>query len=423
MKNILFLIFVLSSPFIISQNNYGAQIPSERDSIFSNFLNEERAYQIYLPPSYFFNDKGNYPVVYLIDGDYNFNFDTALIEYLSNVSSKIPEMIVVGISDKGNANYKIDCTPTNASDKKGNATNFMSFIDKELKPYINKKYRISPYSMLIGHSIGGLFVTNYLLENPASFDAFVAIDPALWWGDYEIIKRADSIYKDKKELGAKFYISLADTKQMGVNQFVGVLDNYFPFEKDWTFNHYKNENHGSVALPTIKDALLDIFKKWSISREDFYAFKSPKELIAYYKNISDEFNTEFTLSSYFFSNAIYYYFRTEKYSDLDSFESEIKENFPNFLSEFYVILAQNYLGNSNSEKAEDLYQKGINANPLSFKSYDGLSKVYFSKKEFQKAKEASLKALKLAKQVKVRQWQMNELVSNYDKIEAQINKK
>ncbi len=421
MKKTVLIIFILINCISYSQNNSGALISSERNTINSEFLNEERTFQVYLPPSYHFSDKGNFPVVYLIDGDYNFNFDTALIEYLSNVSNKIPEMIVVGISDKGNANYKINCTPTDASDKKGNATNFMSFIDEELKPYINKNYKASNYSIVIGHSIGGLFVTNYLLENPKSFNTFIAIDPALWWGDYEIIKRADSIYKDKKELDANFYISLADTKQMGVRQFVGVLDKYFPLEENWTFDHYENENHGSVALVTIKSALLDIFKKWSISREEFYAFKNSKELITYYKNISDEFSTKFTLSSYFFSNAIYYYYRTEKWEDLTNMEEEIKQHFPHFLDEFYVLLAQNYLGDSKIEKAENLYKKGILANKNSFKSYEGLSKIYFSKKEYVKAKEESKKSIKIAKQVHVRQWQMNELVSNYEKINKQLD--
>ena len=86
-----------------------AQSPIEIGQKFtlkSTILKTERAYNVYLPPSYFSaNDKATYPVIYVIDGDYNFHYLTGLIEQLSNIGSKIPEMIVVGVSDIGQEDY------------------------------------------------------------------------------------------------------------------------------------------------------------------------------------------------------------------------------------------------------------------------------------------------------------------------------
>ena len=175
MKNYLLLLCFLFANISYGQVVKNALINGERTAINSTYLKEERTFQVYLPPNYFFDQKGNFPVVYLMDGDYNFHYDTGLFELLSSVAGKIPEMIIVGISDKGSAKYRANCTPSHLSKKKGNASNFMSFIEKELKPYIQKNYRTSNYDILIGHSIGGLFVTNYFLGKPKAFDSSILL--------------------------------------------------------------------------------------------------------------------------------------------------------------------------------------------------------------------------------------------------------
>lgn len=422
-KNILFLLLL----FYVSGIVYGQEINSgitigERKSIPSKVLEEDRAFQVYLPPSYYSNPKGNFPVVYLIDGDYNFHYDTGLIELLSSVSGKIPEMIVVGIADKGKTKYRKNCTPDYIPKREGNASNFMLFIENELKPYIHQNYRVSGYEILIGHSIGGVFVTNYLLENPQAFDSYIAIDPALWLGDYEIINKANTVFKDKKEIGANLFISLADTKEMGVRQFVGVLDKHFPEEKDWSFMYFKNENHNSVGLVTIKKSLEEIFKNWEITRQEFYSFKSAQQIIDHYSQLSTDFSTSFSIPPYFLGNVIYYYFNHKKQEDLLILESGIKNKLPGSVEDYYLQLALNHLENEELDKAMNIYSTRIKENPLSFSSYDGMSKIYVTQGELQKALQSSKTSIEIAKKCKARQWMMNELYSNFENIQSQIDK-
>ncbi|MFK8102310.1 MAG: alpha/beta hydrolase-fold protein [Saprospiraceae bacterium] len=422
MKKCLFFLFLWMTNISFAQVAGNALIPVERHSLTSNYLQEERFFQIYLPPNYHFNPEGNYPVVYLIDGDYNFQYDTGLIELLSNVSGVIPEMIVVGISDKGSTKYRKNCTPTGQSKKEGNATNYMAFIEQELKPYIQKNYRSSAYDILVGHSMGGLFVTNYLLEQPAAFDTYIAIDPSLWIGEYEIIQRADSLLNQRKTLGAKFFISLANTKEMGVRQFVGVLDKYFPLETDWNFEYYKNETHGSVGLITIKDALQKLFKDWHISRQKFYSFKSAQEVLNHYKKFSTAFATRFNLPANDLGNFVYYYFRKGLTKELKFLETEIATHFPGSLDDFRTNLARNHLEKGELKIAEKIYRERIAANPLSFQSYGGLAKIFALQKDFPQAKQFSKKSLEIAQQVKVRQWLLNELESKDEEIQMQAKK-
>ena len=100
MKSHTHIVFILI--FLISGILFAQHIAiGERHSFDSEILNEQRSYQIYLPPSYHENSNAKFPVIYLLDGDYNFHYDSGLIEFLSNSAFTIPEMILVGISDNG----------------------------------------------------------------------------------------------------------------------------------------------------------------------------------------------------------------------------------------------------------------------------------------------------------------------------------
>ena len=409
-----FLFFILSNSFC--QSNGNALIPTERHSFASQILGEERTIQVYLPPSYYFSDKGNFPVIYLMDGDYNFHHDSGLIEFLSNVANKIPEMILIGISDKGSTKYRDYCRPNTASPQGGNANKFMSFLEKELKQFVNKKYRTSDYDILVGHSMGGLFVANHFLEQPERFDNFIAIDPSLWWNDYAVTEKADSIFQKQKELKSNLFISLADTQGMGVRGFVGILDKYFPSNPKWNFKYYENENHGSVHMITIQDALLKLFKDWNVSQEEFYSFKSAQDLIDHFKKLKTEFNTNFSLPAYNFSNMMYFYYRRNLTADINLLETEIGTHFPSSLEEFYIQLARCQMEEKKYDEAEKTYNKCLTKEPNSYRAYEGLSKIYLERKEIKKAKKASQHCLELAKKANLRQYQINELQSTFESI-------
>ncbi|WP_187696210.1 alpha/beta hydrolase-fold protein [Xanthovirga aplysinae] len=417
---VLFLIF--TSNVVFSQTTSNAIIPIERHSFSSQILGEERTFQVYLPPSYFYSDQGNFPVIYLMDGDYNFYYDTGLIEFLSSVADKIPEMIVVGISDKGSTKFRDYCRLNIDSPNGGNANKFMTFLEEELKPMVNKKYRTSEYDILVGHSMGGLFVANHFLERPEGFDSFISIDPSLWWNDYALTEKADSIFQDQKELKSNLFISLANTQGMGVRGFVGILDQYFPYDSKWNFKHYENENHGSVHMIAIQDALLTLFKDWEVSRTQFYSFNSAQDLMDHYKKINTDFSTDFSLPAYNFGSMMNYYYRKDLTGDIDLLESEIDQHFPNSMDEFYISLARYQMNAKKYEDAEKTYNKCLTKRPNSFRAYEGLSKIYAERSEFKKAKKASDRSLELAKNARVRQWQMNELQSNFENID-QLSKK
>ncbi len=415
-------ILTLYSTVLFGQNNLNKVEIGNRYQFTSEIMNEEREFQVYLPPTYYFNDKNNYPVIYLLDGDYNFHYVTGLVELMSNVSGKMPEFIVVGIADKGASKYRKNCTPNEIEGKNGNAGNYMRFIDSELKPLIEEKFRTADYNILIGQSIGGLFVTNFHLQKPDSFKAFIAIDPALWFGEYEIINRADSIFKEKNSLSTSYYVSSSNALGMGIDKYAEILETHFTGSRNWKYFNLEEENHNSVGLPTIKKSFEDIFKNWSISESQFKSFKSANEVINHYKELSKKYPSIVSIHPYFLGNIIYYYFNRNKKEDLLILENGIKENFPASIDEFYNQLALNYFENEEYQKAIENYQESITHNSASFNSYDGIAQVYLAMKNYEKAILSSKKAIELALNYNARQWMLNQLIASFENIKKEAKR-
>jgi predicted alpha/beta superfamily hydrolase len=72
----------------------------------------------------------------------------------------------------------------------GGADAFLAFVRDQVIPFVNDRYDVaSEGSTLFGSSMGGLFVAHALHEAPDLVDNFMAVSPALWWGDAELMGR------------------------------------------------------------------------------------------------------------------------------------------------------------------------------------------------------------------------------------------
>jgi predicted alpha/beta superfamily hydrolase len=56
-------------------------------------------------------------------------------------------------------------------------------------PFVRKRFDVEDEgATLFGSSMGGLFTTYALLNPPDAFDNYLAVSPALWWNDGELMK-------------------------------------------------------------------------------------------------------------------------------------------------------------------------------------------------------------------------------------------
>ena len=271
-----------------SANNFNElKISSQKDILlgkkiifYSKILKESRSLLIHLPKSYYDNSiyPKKYPVLYVLDGKSSFDYTCGVVDFMSsagvNNNYQIPEMIVVAIPNKepSQDNRFRDYSPTQVRDYyqySGGGPLFLKFLSEELIPFINKNYRTMPFRILAGHSMGGLITTYDFLSNHSIFNAYIAMDPSLWWDNKMIFSMELQLRKNK--LKKLIYISTYG-KALRKNEyrnFVQMLvkKNSLPFRAK--FQVFDNETHGSLPLVSLYNGLLFIFDGFHPNLDEF----------------------------------------------------------------------------------------------------------------------------------------------------------
>ena len=166
------------------------------EKIQSKQLDEKRILNIYLPEGYNSKDTNRYPVIYLLDGsaDEDFIHIVGLVQFNSfEWIKQVPKSIVVGIAT---VDRRRDFTfPTTiAADKQaypttGHSDKFISFIEKELQPFIEANYKTNTSKTIIGQSLGGLLASEILFKKPKLFNRYIIVSPSLWWDNGSLLNQ------------------------------------------------------------------------------------------------------------------------------------------------------------------------------------------------------------------------------------------
>jgi predicted alpha/beta superfamily hydrolase len=363
------------------------------DSIDSRVLNEQRKIWVYVPKSSTQDDfaKVKYPVVYLLDGDTHFNSVVGIIQQLSSINnnSALPEMIVVGIL---NVDRTRDLTPTHADfdpmmvdtaemRNSGGGEKFISFIEKELMPYVDSTYPTLPYRTIIGHSFGGLTVINTLINHKNLFNAYAAIDPSMWWDKKHLLAKARDVLAKENYRGKTLFLAIANTMIEGMDTTSAERDTSLRTQMirsilslnallkqnknnglSYNYKYYKNEDHASVPLIATYDALHFIFKFYDLKLEPLPFMNVSMGSIA-------------KLERHF-----------EQVSKVFGFTYHIPEKMVNHYG--YWAISQKKM-----TEAEYLFQMNVNNYPTSFNVYDSMGDFYVEKGDKRKAAENYQKAL------------------------------
>ena len=247
------------------------------DEIQSKELSEKRVLNIYLPEGYNQNDTIKYPVIYLLDGsaDEDFIHIVGLVQFNSfEWINQVPKSILVGIAT---VDRRRDFTfPTTIKkDLKtypttGHSDKFISFIEKELQPYIETKYKTKNDKTIIGQSLGGLLATEVLLKKPILFNKYIIISPSLWWDNGSLLNLTSNLLTENFHQQTDIYIgvgkegltpteiprvmevdaNLLTEKIKGLkNKKVKVFFDYLPQENHATIMHQAVSNSFRLLYP------------------------------------------------------------------------------------------------------------------------------------------------------------------------------
>lgn len=227
---------------------------------------ESRHITVWLPPSYA-EGKQRYPVLYLLDGGEQQDFLPVVgLAALGGLNGVTDEMIVVGIQSGPGLRVRDFTTPSRVADEvrdypnQGQAARFRRFLGEELKPEIERRYRASDESGLIGESLAALFVVDTALREPALFNRYIAISPSLWWDDQSLSRQAGELLSAQRPWpkDRSLYLAIADegtTMQAGMDRLVAALKAGAPTALAWTYEAYPQERHHSIYHPAGLKAL------------------------------------------------------------------------------------------------------------------------------------------------------------------------
>ena len=292
-----------------------------RASLTSQILGEERGYLVYTPPGYETGEQ-RYPVMYLFDGDAHFHHVTGIIDFLAQ-QGHMPQILVVGVSNTDRAR---DFTPTREErfPSSGGADKFLSFLATELMPTIDRQYRVLPYRIIVGHSLGGLLAIYTLLSQPDMFQAYVAISPSLQWDRELLLRNAQAAWSRDKELDRFLYFTLGTEPEnitAGNRNFAAFLDKRAPAKLRWSYHLMEREDHGSTPHKTVYDGLQQLFEGWRLPRD----VDTLAGVQAHYRALSQRFGMDVRVPEGSLNNLGYQLLGTGKMAEaIQAFELNIK---------------------------------------------------------------------------------------------------
>lgn len=193
-----------------------------------------RDYDLYirLPGDYDKFPLVKYPVLYLLDGQWDFKMLDSIyggLEY----DNFVPEMIIVGITYTGeNPDYNtlraLDMSPVKDSTipGSGDAPKFLAFLKDQVIPFVESNYQVNPSKrVLMGSSFGGLFALYTLFTEPGLFTGYVASSPYVVYADWQIFDYEEAYAGKSTDLPARLYLTVggAEDLKIPVQRFMDVL--------------------------------------------------------------------------------------------------------------------------------------------------------------------------------------------------------
>jgi predicted alpha/beta superfamily hydrolase len=203
-----------------------------------------RNYDIYvlLPADYAQNQK-RYPVLYLLDGQWDFKLLDSIYGGLL-YDGFVPEMIIVGITYSGeDADYgalrAMDYTPVHDPfvSGSGDAPKFFAFLKEQLIPFIESEYQVdASQRVLMGSSYGGTFTLYALFSEPGLFSGYVAASPAVPYGGRFAFEQEAEYASSHKDLPVRLFLSVGGVEELRrpVEEFMHILSerNYTGLEME-----------------------------------------------------------------------------------------------------------------------------------------------------------------------------------------------
>ncbi|GAB4511379.1 MAG: hypothetical protein Tsb004_15740 [Allomuricauda sp.] len=232
--------------------------------------------------------KNDYPTLFLLDGKENFLLVSGILSNLVR-ADVIPNVNLVGINTY-DYDREYDLTTADTTEEigfeTGGSAKFQDFIVDEVIPVVEDSLTSSTYRMLVGHSLGGSFALQLVLDRPEVFTSAILIDASVWWNQGELVNTFEKQKMDWKDFVTYISRSGTDPEQIALFDRMKMALG----EDQGVFEKFPKENHISVLPPSIFNGLKFIFESYT-SLEQLYAKGDFKQIKSKITALSQQFDT------------------------------------------------------------------------------------------------------------------------------------
>lgn len=389
-----------------------AQTPSKSVdyTIDSKIFEAKRTISVFVPESY--NDENSslkYHVAYLFDGQSQpiYSMICSVMNYHVSMDEGLP-LIIVGIHTEYRQGEFVPVCENEVTEKITKADQLSLFLEKEVMPLINSKYRTSGYTIGIGHSLGGTFVMNEIVKKESLFQSVIAISPNLLPCNEQICQNAEKYFQSTPG-NQRFVYATAGT--------VGEMENSFRecllrmdslvIQKgskhfDWHCTVMNGESHSSNLVASFSKGYLELSSIFMLSEDemlrmcDDHTTSIRNHILNFYTRASQISGVEqpIPLKSLEIFSAVLSFqnkFREEMevcslgleiLATLELPEDQKESTFSWFAdglsrSEFnmYIVQAQDYVTAGNYSQASEAYKKAFAMNLMLLTHYARIESV------------------------------------------------
>jgi predicted alpha/beta superfamily hydrolase len=238
----------------------------------SSRLHETRRINVYFPPEFSAASSRALPVLYMPDGGIGEDFlHIAGLIQVSVGNQTMRPWLLVGIE---NTERRRDLTGPTESDKDrriatraGGSQLFRDFLRAELMPEIQRRYKTTNESAIVGESLAGLFVMDTLRREPDLFGTYIAIDPSLWWNNSELLNDPAALFGGTARSGKRLFLAWSSDAEPDIKRWACRLDATLqaarPSALEFRFRAFPDESHATIYQPAALVAFRSVLSTYA----------------------------------------------------------------------------------------------------------------------------------------------------------------
>lgn len=280
------LVVAFSILVALSSASAAAQAPADREliTIQSSILGETRRVFVSVPPGFEKSAPSRrYPLMIVTDGEGH--SATAAVNAARELARHglAPDMVIAGIENVGGYDSRVrDLTPpgmsVSGSSRNERGDRFLDFIERELIPMLDARFRTAAPRVLAGHSSGGILAT-YAAATRDTFRVVVALDtPTHLEEEFLVAKLLARARADGPPVRYASYNAVYGWRDAAWAGLVAAAPS------SWVLRHDKfaNETHNSMPMLGAYLGLRELFSDYSRKAAPVYPTTS---ILPYYEKL------------------------------------------------------------------------------------------------------------------------------------------